>query len=329
MQKLFALIFLFFFLWDTGDLVAQETGFQETGFQEPELLSENVDSLIQDSLRKAYILSHRPLTEREWSLFTLKVDKGFYGEFVGNYLYGSPYFKLRLAADIQPLSYRIRLNREWIFYSFALLFLYLGCINTYFRGYIQQLFRSYFSDGFVFKQTREQMSQSSLASFLCNVFFLLTASLFVYLGMDPDHQQGNDRWGLLAMVFAFLSIVYLFKVAFLRLTGWVFNMREAFYHYGFVVFVSNKVAGFLLLVSTFFMTFLAQKIGQDIFFSTLYLLGFMLLFRAVKAYAVFSRHMQTGVFGFTMAFISLEVIPTAVLIKWGSSEMGILFANFL
>ncbi len=329
MRKLFALIFLFFFLWDPVDLLAQETGFQELDFQEPELLSENVDSLIQDSLRKAYILSHRPLTEREWSLFTLKEDKGFYGNFVGNYLYTSPYFKLRLAADVTPHTYRIRLSREWIFYSFALLLLYLGCINTYFRGYIQKLFRSYFSDGFVFKQTREQMSQSSLASFLCNVFFLLTASLFIYLGMDPDHQQGNNRWGLLAMVFGFLSIVYLFKVAFLLFTGWVFNMREAFDHYGFVVFVSNKVAGFFLLISTFFMALVTQEFAPEIYGATLYVLGFMLLFRAVKAYAVFSHQVQTGIFGFAMAFISLEVIPTAVLIKWGSSEMEVLFAHFL
>ena len=324
MQKFFALIFLFFFLLDRGNLFAQETAIQE-----PELLSENVDSLIQDSLRKAYILNHHPLTEREWSSYTLKEDKGFYGKFVGYYLYTSPYFKLRLAADVTPHSYRMRLSREWVFYSFAFLFLYLGCINTYFRGYLQKLFRSYFSDGSVFKQTREQMSQWSLASFLCNVFFLFTASLFIYLGMDPDHQQGNNRWDLLAVIFGFLSLVYLFKAIFLHFIGWVFNMREAFDHYGFIVFVSNKVAGLLLLFSTFFMAFLAQEISSDIFVTTLYVLGFMLLFRAVKAYTVFSRGVQTGVFGFAMAFVSLEMIPTAVLIKWGSTEMGILLSNFL
>ena len=48
----------------------------------PEQPYVNVDSIILDSMRKAYILNHKPLSEKEILHFSAKGNSRVYGEFI-------------------------------------------------------------------------------------------------------------------------------------------------------------------------------------------------------------------------------------------------------
>jgi hypothetical protein len=325
MQRCTALIVSFLFFFNGFFLYAQETDFPQW-----KPLSDNVDSLIQDSVRKAYILNHRPLAETELTAFPLQVSEGFYGRFVGHFLYRGPFFLLASKEDTPGLSYKKRQHSEWEFYIFAFLFLLLGLLTHYYRAFFQKMFRAFVNNGFILKQTREQMGQSSVASFLFNIFFVLSATIFLYLGVNAQYLQDvADSWWLLLFIFVSLSALYLFKTVFLHFIGWMFNVQEACSKYLFVVFVVNKVAGFFLLFSAFFMAFAGPATADEIFTVTLYILGFVLLFRMVKAYTVFFRQPGAGLFSFIVAFLSLELIPTAVLIKWILRDVQPLLTGFI
>lgn len=323
-RKFFGLFL--FAVWVVGAQVHA----QDTLLNQPKGLSQNVDSLIQDSLLQAFILNHRPLTEKELSLLPLVESRGFYGEFIGYYLYNNGFYAIKPAHDFLPHAYRAGSHQEWIFYSLAFLFLFAGLLNTFFSGYLPKLFRAYINDGFIFKQTREQMMQSRLVSFLYNVFFVLSGTLFIFLGLDIEHHSmGKERWGLLLLILGFLSCIYVFKTMLLQFLGWAFGMQEVFRNYLFVVFVTNKIAGFLVLLSCCAMAFMGLTTSKGVFFFTLCILALMVLFRCVKAYTVFSRQAGAGSFSFIMAFLSLELLPTAVLIKWISNASTLVFPGIL
>lgn len=295
---------------------AQEGTAQEFA---PEVISENVDSLIRDSLLKEYILSHRSLVPEEINRFSLQQKEGLYGNWVSHYL-DKAGMNRKFFSTTPDQPRKKKAGREWIFYSFAFLFLVLGLLNRLFNGYLKKLSRAYLNDGFVLKQTREQLIQLPQASLLFNLFFVLSASLFIYFGLGSNTVTGPERWSLIAWAVLFLIVIYTFKFLFLRFLGWVFSLKEAFENYIFIVFVNNKLMGILFLVSSFIMAFSDQRAVDTVFRLTLYATGIFILFRCFKGFRIFSRKADEGMLILLLAFISLELLPAALLIKFMVKE---------
>ena len=119
---------------------------QESDFAVPELLSANIDSLIADAVKKAFILNHRPIDSIELNRIELGQSKGFYGNYVSGYISKVQFYKANAQASKQFISKRNPPQLEWMFYSFAFLFLFLSLINAFFGGYIQKVFRVFAND---------------------------------------------------------------------------------------------------------------------------------------------------------------------------------------
>jgi hypothetical protein len=164
---------------------------QESNFEVPELVSANIDSLIADSIRKAFILNHRPMDSAELNRIEIGQAKGFYGSYVSNYMRKVEFFEASNRASRQFIFKRNPPRLEWMFYSFALLFLFLSMISAFFGNYLQKVFRVFANQGFVYRQAKDQMRQAPLAAFLMNLLFVLSGTMFVFFGLGiggPQHQ---------------------------------------------------------------------------------------------------------------------------------------------
>jgi hypothetical protein len=175
-----------------------------------------------------------------------------------------------------------------------------------------------------------EMSQQPVVSISLNFLFIFSTGLFIFFGLQWDDEfTGNMRWLILASSFLVIAFVYLFKHVFFKLLGWAFGQEQAFDDYLFVVFLNNKLAGLILLFSSFVMAFSDATSSSFTFNLSLFLIVLMLLYRFLRGYQVFSKQSRIGFFTLLLAFIALELIPSAVLIKFLTKSVDLYFSGML
>jgi hypothetical protein len=289
---------------------------QDTLSYVPEQLSYNVDSLIRDSVRKAYILNHIPLRKSELDTIKLFKTGKAYGKWTAFYMENIQWFLLKTPANRLYLSRRDYVGMEWQFYVFSLLFLLASFLITGNRNYVKNIFKIYGSDGYAFRQARDFLQQSPLTSAGLNIQFLLTAALFVYFGFGSRLEQvGMDRLGIVIAVIIILLLVYTFKYIFLQILGWIFKAKGQFQQYQFVVLLNLKIAGWIFLISAFLMAFSAPFIAGVAFKLAIVACVIILLFRIWKGYIIFTKQAHVNLFIYLMSVLSFEVMPAAVFAK--------------
>jgi hypothetical protein len=307
----FLLISLILFFVGLCPAVAQE---DTISFPPVEL---NIDSIIQDSLRKAFILNHRPLTKQERSAIVFKKEASVYGAYANYYLKNTGLYSLLIPKGNLYAPKRLRPNLEWIFYSFLFLFLFTAVLGRYSNGLLLKLWKIYVNDGFIYRQSKDQMSQQPIVSISLNFLFIFSTGLFIFFGLSWDDQfTGNMRWLILAASFMLIAFVYLFKHMFFRILGWAFGQEQAFEDYLFVVFLNNKLLGLLFLFSSFVMAFSDATSSSLTFKLSLFIVALMLVYRFLRGFQLFSKQVRVGFFTLFLAFLALELIPSAVLIKF-------------
>jgi len=290
----------------------------------------NIDSIIQDSLRKAFILNHRPLSEKELSSVVIKKESSAYGAYVKYYMGNVGWYSLKIPQGSLYSPKRVRPNLDWIFYAFLFLFLFAAILGKYSNGLLRKLWKIYVNDGFIHRQSKDQMSQQPVVSIALNVLFIFSAGLFVFFGLGWDDEfSGNMRWFILLASFLAIGLVYLFKHILFKILGWAFGQEEAFGDYLFVVFLNNKLWGLVFLFSSFVMAFSDTSTSNITFRLTLFLAGIMLLYRLIRGYQVFSRQSRIGLFTLLLAFIALELIPSAVFVKFLLKTLDLYFTGIV
>jgi Domain of unknown function (DUF4271) len=282
-----------------------------------EQISFNIDSLIQDSARKAFILNHIPLRQAELDTIRLMKAKGAYGEWVPFYMHQVKWFRLKEKANRLYLSRRELPDLEWQFYIFLVLFLLASLLLSSNRSYMRNIFRIYGSDGIAFRQAKEFMQQSPLTAIGLNLQFLFSSSLFVYFGFGATLEAGGmDRYSIITAVIVVLFFVYAIKQVVMQTMGWLFKGGEVFQQYAFIVFLNLKIAGWVMLGAAFLMAFAPPILAGAVFPIASFLLILMFLFRTWKGYLIFSRQARVSVLVYLATIISVELLPSAVLIKF-------------
>lgn len=315
MKSIFCILLLVFGM--------QPVNAQVEDVQDP-LLELNIDSLIQDSLNQAYILNHKPLTAKERNRFVLIKQTSVYGLFANYYLSNVAWYSLSMPKVTLFSPKRIQQSLEWIFYTYLLLFLFIAILGRFSNGQIKRLWKVFINSGFIYRQAKEQMAQQPLVSVLLNLVFVFSSSLFLFFGLGWDHEfTGIYRWYILFSSFVVIICIYLFKLIFLRTIGWAFGQKEAFDHYLFVVFLNNKLLGLLLLFSSFLLAFSGDATSKTLFTATLVVVALMFVYRVFRGYQTFLRQTRMRIFSLLLAFLSVELIPSAVVIKFVSQAVNL------
>ncbi len=271
--------------------------------QSPVLIS---DSVIQDTARVDSFLQ----------LPVVVVPKKFtgidsaYAHFLQN-----PYLPVNAKPVYQILKFRDRKTKDELFYHIVVLVFILALIRIIFSRYIQNIFGLFFQPSFKQKQTREQLMQNNLASFMLNIFFLISGGTYVALLAKYYDVLDIGFWTLFFYSTLLLLILYLGKFLLLTFSGWVFNVKEAAATYIFVVNVINKIIGILLLPFIVIVAFSQQSVIEVSITISVLLIILLFVYRFIVSYAPVHRELKVSPLHLFIYVIAFEIVPLLFIYK--------------
>ncbi len=216
---------------------------------------------------------------------------------------------------------RHRESKDETFYLLSGMLLFIAFIKFMFPKYFNSIFTLFFQPQFKQKQTREQLLQNNFPSLLFNLFFIISAS--VYVSLLAAHFQ----WSTASFVFQFLyttmliSIVYAFKYIFLSFSGWVFNVKDATETYIFIVYLINKIIGIILIPFVLLIAFSDEGIKEVVIQVSIWVIALLFIYRYIISFTPVSKDVKVNPFHFLLYVIAFEALPLLFIYK--------LLANYL
>jgi hypothetical protein len=289
-----------------------------------------LDSLHKDSVRKEFIMSHRPITIEQLNLFKKPIEKSVYGNAVTSFIGESMYFKAAPGISARALTIKFKPALEWLFYSYVFLFLFLASILSISPEYIKVILGLLFRKGSNQDKSRETKLNTSLPSFLMNILFILSSSFFIFFTLTKIY--GYNRLNPIGFILScalVIAVFYLFKFLVLQLCGWLFKQKNIFDHYFSYLSLVNKAMGLTLLASSALMAFGIDGFSGVVFTLSIVVLIGLLSIRVVNAFFIFSQPFKIGLPEFVIGFLSLEMLPTLVFLKFLQENSAVLLNGFL
>jgi hypothetical protein len=295
---------------------------QDTLPEKVEMFSDNIDSLIAVSLRKQFILSHIPLTPKQLNTFNKPLKKGTYGDRVTTFMVQSPYYRIDRLPFRKVESVRNPVRTEWIFYTFTFLFLILAIANASFPDYVGKLFTNLSNPGFIYGHSREQSIQTSIPALLMSFLFLISGALFIYFSLKSLGDFPEVNWFYIISISAvFLFLIYRIKYFFFGFLGWVFNQKEPFRNYIQVISLVNRIAGLFMIGASLIIAFSGTIASSVVLYISLYILLAFVLLRFFRGFQIFKKQVKMNFLTFFLSFVSVELLPTLVLIKFLKDDL--------
>lgn len=207
---------------------------------------------------------------------------------------------------------------DYLFYLLAGALLVLGIIRIGFAKYFSDLIRIFSQTAIRQKSLREQLVQNRLASLLLNLFFCFSAGTFLFqLAVYKQWLPANEIWWQqLLLCIALVVAIYTVKYVATWLSGWLFGLSNLAESYIFMVFLVNKVVGILLLPATIALALGAPDLKSVMVVASLFVLGFLYLYRYVIAIPLVRQHVKIIPFHFFLYFCAFEIVPVLVIYKW-------------
>jgi multidrug transporter EmrE-like cation transporter len=239
-----------------------------------------------------------------------------YGAAVASYIQRHPQYRAaEPSLRLRELERRPA-RKDWMFYLFAGLLLLLALLRFAFPKYVNDMFRVFFNTSMRQKQLRDQLIQEPLPSIFLNLFFVVSAGLYLYFVLAPTALGAAYAvWTLLGGCMALLAAVYLVKFLVMQSLGWIFGKREAAEGYLFVVFMVNKIAGMVLLPFSILLAY-ADADSRGIWLTASFVaLGILLLYRLGRSYGIVRKTLKINQLYFLLFVVAFEVIPILLLYK--------------
>ncbi len=231
-------------------------------------------------------------------------------------LKANPYFSFFATPESRLSSERSTAGKEAVFYLLAGLLLFFALVKLLFNKYVNNLLGLVFRGSLRQKQIREQLLQTPLPSLLLNIFFVIVAGLYVFFLISYYNiVERTPLWLQLLYCIVIVGLVYLVKFVVLKLTGWIFNMREAADTYIFIVFLVNKLLAIFLLPLLIVMVFSLVSWANVLLTLSYVMLGGFFAYRYIVSFAPVRREVKVSQFHFFMYLCAFEIIPLLLMYK--------------
>lgn len=209
-------------------------------------------------------------------------------------------------------------HQEPVFYLLILLLLIFGVTKNYFNRYFSNMFRVFFNTSLRQNQLAEQLLQSRIPSLLFNLLYFCSAGFFIFILLRNSEMLPENGMSSLFWIIASLFILYFLKYCWLHFLGWLSGTRNAFSGYTFIIFLSVKIMGVVLLCLLPVILLAESWLSEPVTWLTLALMICLLLIRYFKAFNVLSDKIHMTGFHFMVFLLTLELLPLAIL--WHAAE---------
>ena len=222
----------------------------------------------------------------------------------------------RPAEILKEGSRKVFIGKEWLFYYLILLLIIFGLLRRAFAKYFYDLFRVFFRTTLKQRQTQEQLLQSPLPSVFMNIFFILSAGLYVNFVLQHFQLVIADNFWLQYVYCAGgLASIYIVKFIGLKITGWLFNLSGATDAYIFIVFIINKMLAIFLLPFLLFIAFSNEPLYSIAMIISWFGIGLLLIYRFILSYAAIRKEVNLNSFHFILYILGFEVVPLLLIYK--------------
>jgi hypothetical protein len=208
-------------------------------------------------------------------------------------------------------------GEEYLFYSLLILLIFYAIMRLVFPKYFTDLFRVYLRTTLKQSQVREQLLQTPLPSLLLNGFFLISCGM--YAGFLVEHFNLAPKfsfWQLWLYCSILLSIIYMMKYAGVWLAGWLFNRADAASSYIFIVFMTNKILGIVVLPFLVLLAFGTANIYSPALIISITLVACLFLYRFYLSIGVIRSQARVNLLHFFLYLLAFEALPLLILFKW-------------
>lgn len=218
--------------------------------------------------------------------------------------------------DPRPQVAFLRSNDDWRFYAALLLVIFFGLAKTLFRNIYNQLVILMFRTTVRSRQIKEQLEHTTIPSMAFNLLFVCSASLLLMVLVLHYSSAVTINYFLLWLVCAgFVAAVYLVKYCWLKLAGWIFNVREAADTYLFFVFFLNKILGIILIPLIVLLLVASPQITGYLLIIAYFAVGLLMLYRYYLAYGAAQKAIKASPFHFLLYICAVEITPVLLIYR--------------
>ncbi len=203
------------------------------------------------------------------------------------------------------------------FYIILGLVLFYAFFFFFFRKYVSDVFRLYLNTSLNKSQITDQLRQEELPSLLSNIVFIVAMSLFASQIISTNTGDEIIKLKYFTYISILLAVIYLVKYFSLKFTGWVSSFSTQAGLYIFIVFVVNKVLGFILLPIAVVAALGTNTVKQPAIIIGIVVILTLLLTRFVKAFNIIRSNAKIQILHFVIFIIAVEVLPLLLLFKAG------------
>jgi hypothetical protein len=207
-------------------------------------------------------------------------------------------------------------NKDIIFYCIVGVLLFLGILKTTYARYFNNIFRVFFNTSLRQNQLTDQLLQAKLPSLMFNLFFIITAALYIYLLLNHFGKIDATRdWGVLMICMLCLMIIYMVKFCTLKFTGWVSGYEKEADIYIFIIFLINKIIGIFMVPVILVMAFSSMGFVKAVLLISYVIIGFMLLMRFFRSYGLLQDSLKINRFHFLLYVVGVEILPLFLIYR--------------
>ena len=207
-------------------------------------------------------------------------------------------------------------GKDALFYVITALVLLLAFFRYFYNRYFTNLFRVFFNTSLRQSQLTDQLLQAKLPSLLFNIFFVLSAGIYVFVLLNFYHFIKPDtKWLFLLSSIAIMSLIFFIKYFTLKFTGWLTGLQEATDTYVFVVFLINKILGICLVPFIIIIAFSDVIIVKNAALISLMIIGIFLLLRFLRSYGLLQNQLKISRFHFILYIAGIELLPLLLIYK--------------
>lgn len=218
--------------------------------------------------------------------------------------------------DHRPQTTFLRRNEDWRFYAALLLVIFFGLSKNMFRKIYDQLVILMFRTTVRSRQIKEQLEHTTIPSMAFNLLFVCSASLLVMVVVLHYRPVVTINYFLLWLICAGgVAAVYLVKYCWLKLAGWIFNVREAADNYLFFVFFLNKILGIILIPLIVLLLVTSAQITGYLLIIAYFLIGLIMLYRYYLAYGAAQKAIKASPFHFLLYICAVEITPVLLIYR--------------
>ncbi len=239
-----------------------------------------------------------------------------YYSIIANLLSSNKFINVKDAPVYLIAERRESKGKEFVFYILCIVVLILAIFKTFYTSYFNNLFRVFFNTSLRQTQLTDQLLQAKLPSLILNIFFTISAGIFLWLLFTyyrPPHLINKKL--LLPFCILGIGVLYFVKYCTLKFIGWISAMQQVVDSYIFIIFLVNKISGIVLVPFLIILAFSFPLWIQYITTVAIFIVTIFFLSRYIKTYGLLENKLPLNGFHFLIYIIATEIIPILILYK--------------